>query len=220
MLSREKLEKYKKDEMMECMRESVDVLMMEKNTMPMPMQNEVRMREKEAEARVWYLSSYHIDTDTKVRTRVVILRWYPAMTMTYRRRQWDWKGMEEIGLGWESDANNLLVLFWCAQRSWWCGGRRSLWWWGGGWRGIRARRFERWSCGNRLGDGPCAGLDEWPWADRRNNASGGDKSFVVGEEVGFSDAKFEVEDIKELALNTAYVTLAEDTGTECPVDVL
>jgi hypothetical protein len=30
MLSREKLEKYKKDEMMECMRESVDVLMMEK----------------------------------------------------------------------------------------------------------------------------------------------------------------------------------------------
>lgn len=43
---------------------------------------------------------------------------------------------------------------------------------------------------------------------------------VVCEEVVLLERKLKVEDIEELALDAANITLAEDTGAECPVDVL
>lgn len=43
---------------------------------------------------------------------------------------------------------------------------------------------------------------------------------VVGEQIGLVDAKLVIEDIEELALYPTDVTLAEDTGAKCPVDVL
>ena len=43
---------------------------------------------------------------------------------------------------------------------------------------------------------------------------------VMREEVGFAEAELIVEYVEELALNSANVTFAEDTGAECPVNVL
>ena len=47
-----------------------------------------------------------------------------------------------------------------------------------------------------------------------------EKCVMVCEEIGFGDGEFEVEDVEELTLDAADVTLAEDPGAERPVDVL
>ena len=48
----------------------------------------------------------------------------------------------------------------------------------------------------------------------------GEECVVVCEEIRFGDAELKVEDVEELALDAANVTLAEDPGAERPVDVL
>ena len=47
-----------------------------------------------------------------------------------------------------------------------------------------------------------------------------EESVVVCEEIGFRDGKLEIEDIEELTLDAADVTLAKDASAECPVDIL
>lgn len=47
-----------------------------------------------------------------------------------------------------------------------------------------------------------------------------EKRVVVREEVGLGDGEFEVENIEELTLDAANVTLAKDSCAERPVDVL
>ena len=51
-------------------------------------------------------------------------------------------------------------------------------------------------------------------------ASEGEDGVVVCKEIGFGDGEFEVEDVEELTLDAADVTLAEDASAECPVDIL
>lgn len=48
----------------------------------------------------------------------------------------------------------------------------------------------------------------------------GHEGGVVEEKVALLNAKFEVEDVEELALDAADITSTEDTSTERPVDVL
>lgn len=43
---------------------------------------------------------------------------------------------------------------------------------------------------------------------------------MVWEEVVLGDAKFEIENVQELAFNSANVAFAEYTGAQGPVDVL
>lgn len=73
-----RLKKYKKDEMMMgCMRENRLLMEVKKYNANA---NERERDQDEVDA-VRDLSSYDIDTDRNVRTRVVILRRYPAMTV-------------------------------------------------------------------------------------------------------------------------------------------
>ena len=51
-------------------------------------------------------------------------------------------------------------------------------------------------------------------------AGEGEDGVVVCEDVGLGDGEFEVEDVEELTLDAADVTLAEDASAECPVDIL
>ncbi len=48
----------------------------------------------------------------------------------------------------------------------------------------------------------------------------GEDGVVMCKEIGFGDGEFEVEDIEELTLDPTDITLAEDPGAECPVDIL
>ena len=50
--------------------------------------------------------------------------------------------------------------------------------------------------------------------------SEGKDSVVVCEDIGLGNGEFEVEDVEELTLDAADVTLAEDASAECPVDIL
>jgi len=43
---------------------------------------------------------------------------------------------------------------------------------------------------------------------------------VVTEDIVLCDAELKVQDVEELALDTAHIPFAEDPGTERPVDVL
>ena len=47
-----------------------------------------------------------------------------------------------------------------------------------------------------------------------------EKRVVVGEEIGLGDGELEVENVEELTLDAADITLAKDSCTERPVDVL
>jgi len=46
------------------------------------------------------------------------------------------------------------------------------------------------------------------------------QTLMVAQKVVLGNVEFEIKDIEELALDTTDITFAENTGTECPVDVL
>jgi len=46
------------------------------------------------------------------------------------------------------------------------------------------------------------------------------QALVVAQKVVLGNVEFEIEDIEELALDATDVTLAENTGAQCPVNVL
>ena len=47
-----------------------------------------------------------------------------------------------------------------------------------------------------------------------------EERIVVGKEVCFCDAEFEIEDVEEFTLDASDVALAEDSCAQRPVDVL
>jgi len=48
----------------------------------------------------------------------------------------------------------------------------------------------------------------------------GHDAVMVAEDIVFLDAELEVEDIEELTLDASNISLAEDTGAECPMYIL